>query len=173
MRARSALGAGPAAPTRPGGPDVGLTRIRLGITGEFMITDRLPAKFGGRGPLWCALFMVMGSAGVWSWLTIGAPGAGLISDSLAHLVGAGAPVPASHAWTPKFRNDSRLCLESARQLMVLSWYAGAGGRVCPKEVETSGCVGERALCRPAAHLASASVRMSVTQQNELGAGVSP
>jgi len=118
--------------------------------------DNLPAKYGGRGPLCFLLFAAMsvGGVGTWIWTNTHSTGGGI-----DNLIAAAALQPqlepraykrdtstAAVAWSPRFRNNTLICLETARERQVLTWYAGKGGKICPDKVDTTMCEAEARAC---------------------------
>jgi hypothetical protein len=92
---------------------------------------------------------------------------GLAATAAAALSSAphGATVGQTQTWSPRFRNNTLFCLESAKESQVLTWYAGRGGRICAEKVDISGCDAELKFCAPPPPAADGS---RVRRQVDLG-----
>lgn len=103
-----------------------------------IIPDHLPARYCGRGPLCFLLFVSLSLAGAASYFYLLAhPTSGFNSPSPSALaVEHGRP---RELWSPRYRNNSLLCLEPREHGLVASWYLGRGGAICAEKVEVSGC----------------------------------
>jgi hypothetical protein len=124
--------------------------------------ERSPAKFGARGPL-CALFFIAVSAGgAAAWYSMSSHHSsdfgGLATTGAADVKSTphDAAVVQSETWSPRFRNNTQMCLEDALESQVLTWYAGRGGRICAEKVDVSGCDAELKLCAPLPRAADGS-----------------
>mmetsp|Transcript_3184 Transcript_3184/g.10741 ORF Transcript_3184/g.10741 Transcript_3184/m.10741 type:complete len:169 (+) Transcript_3184:106-612(+) len=120
-----------------------------------ILHEELPARYCGRRPSCAFLLMALSAGGAASWLYMATHHSssgfgGLAATSAAALSSAphGAAVEQAETWSPRFRNNTLLCLESARESHVLTWYAGRGGRICAEKVDISGCDAELKLCAP-------------------------